>query len=123
MCRDEERQGTSVSKEANLIDGCDNSINLNQRELKLCITFQADSHGFALEWSPNYSSISNGELGQTATWKDTALGDIEGIHDCDNEVSTSAGSLNILQELACDQLVHIATKVGGMQSDLTLEVV
>jgi hypothetical protein len=123
MCRDEEGQGTSVSKEANLVDGGDNSIHLNQHELKLYITFQADSHGFALERSPNYSAISNGKLGQTTTWEDTTLGDIEGIHDCDNEVSTSASSLNILQEPGCDQLVHIATKVRGMQSDLTLEVV
>jgi len=81
------------------------------------------SYSLALERSPNHSLVSNCELGQPATWKDLPFGDVKGVEDGDDVVSTSAGSLNVLHQLPSDQLVHVAAKVGRVQGHLSLKIV
>ena len=39
-----------------------------------------------------------------------------------NKVSTGACTLHVLQQLLCDQLVHVSAKIRWMQGDLPVEV-
>jgi len=75
---------------------------------------ERNAHRLALERSPNYGTVANRELGQSAAWENAAFRDIKGVHDGDDIVASSAGSLNIPQKLASNQLVHILAEVRGM---------
>lgn len=106
MSRDKESQGTSLGKEALGVDRVDDSI-----------------HSLSLERSPHDGAVADGELGETVARKNATLRDVKRIHDGNDIIAASAGTLNILQQLASDQVVHVAAKVRGMQSNSALHVV
>lgn len=81
------------------------------------------SYGLTLKGSPYNSAVSNSKLSQATAGQDATFGDVKGIHDGDDEVSASACTLDVLQQLSCDQLVHVPTEVGRVQRDLSLEIV
>lgn len=85
----------------------------------LCVV----SHRLSLEWPPDNSSISHGELGEPIARQYLSVRDVKSIHDGDDVVVASAGPLDVLEELIGDEIVHVATKVGGMQGDPALHVV
>ena len=65
----------------------------------------------------------DGKLGKAATGKNATLGNVSCVHDGDDIVAARASSLNILQQLASYELVHVLAEVGGVQGDTALEVV
>lgn len=125
MSRGEDAQGAGVSKEAVSVDrSSNNSVDLRDwSAAEKDPESTHDSYRLALKGPPHDRSVSHGELGQAAAREDTTLGDIEGVHDGDNEVVASAGSLHILQQLGGDQLMHVSTEVGGVQRNMTRQVV
>ena len=82
-----------------------------------------NSHSLALEWPPNHSPISNGELRQATSRENATLRDVEGVHDGDDVISTCASAFHVLQQLPGNQLVHIPAKVGWVQGDLPFEII
>lgn len=73
---------------------------------------------FTLKRPPYNSTIVDGEFGKAAAGKDASLRDGEAIHDGDYIVTSSASALNIPQQLAGNQVVHILAEVGRMQGDI-----
>jgi hypothetical protein len=105
MGRDKESQGASLRKEALRVDGVHDSVD-----------------GLALERSPDDGAVADGKLCQAIAGQDFAFGDVKGIHDGDDVVAASAGALDILEQLAGDQVVHVAPEIRRMQSDSALHV-
>ncbi len=81
------------------------------------------SYHFALERPPHHGAVAHGKFGEAAPGKNAALGDIKRIHDGDNVVVARAGSLDVLDQLRRDELVHVPPKVRRVQRDAPLEVV
>jgi hypothetical protein len=77
----------------------------------------------AFERPPHHSAISDSEFSHTETREDSTFRDFESIHDGDDKVAASACAFDILQELACHELVHVATHERRVQSDLTFQVI
>lgn len=77
----------------------------------------------ALKWPPNDRTISDRKLCQSIPGEDASFRDIESVHDGNDIITTGTGALYIFQELAGDEVVHIAAKVGRMQGNPTLHVV
>lgn len=106
VSRDKDAQWAGVGEETMLIntstDGIDN---------------------FALERPPHDRAVAHCELGHAAAGENAPLGQIEGIHDCDDVIVARACSLNILDQLRRDQLGHVFAKVGWVQQDTPLEIV
>lgn len=74
MGGDEEREGTSLSEEADLVDGCDDGINLSKIVSPAqTLARAAIPHSLALEWSPNNRTVSNCKLGESAAWENATL--------------------------------------------------
>lgn len=66
---------------------------------------------FALEGSPDDCSIADSKLGQPIAGKNPALGDVEGVHDGDDVVAPGTRALDIFEQLAGDELMHVAAKI------------
>lgn len=69
------------------------------------------TYGFALEGPPDNCAVSNNELSQAAAGKNASFRDVESIHDGNYVVVSRAGALNILQQFAGNQIVHIPAKI------------
>ncbi|KAL3961810.1 hypothetical protein ACCO45_003333 [Purpureocillium lilacinum] len=68
-------------------------------------------------------SIPDRELGQPIARQNPTLGNVERVHDRDDVVAAGTGALDVLQQLAGHQLVHISAEIGGVQGDPALHVV
>lgn len=83
----------------------------------------ACSYRFALEWAPYDSTVTNREFSQSTAGQNATLGDVEGVHNCDDEVVSRTCALDIFQELGGDKLVHVAAEVRRVQRHMTRQIV
>ena len=115
-----------------VVNRSDNSINLSIVSIlahppvyRPCPSSKYDGypHSLVLEWSPHHSSISDSKFGQTASWDNATLGNIEGVHDRNDVVLACAGSLDVGEQLLGNKVAHVLAEIGRMQGDLALKVV
>jgi len=117
MLGDEQAQRSGISEEAVPIYRRDDSVDLNIKNSvsnSLAVLEdprQRQTYHFAFERPPHDGSIAHSELSQPATGKNATLRDVKGIHDGDDVIVASAGSLDILDQLCRDQLVHVAAEI------------
>jgi hypothetical protein len=72
---------------------------------------EAWSYHFALEWPPHHGAVTDGELGEAAPRENAALGDVKCVHDGNDVIVTRACALDILDQLGCDELVHVPPEI------------
>lgn len=100
-----------------MVDSRDNSINLDIISIlahwctSLARVYDGYPHSLVLEWSPHHSSISDSELGQSTSWDNATLGNIEGVHDRNDVVLSRAGSLDVGEQLLGDKVAHVLAEV------------
>lgn len=81
------------------------------------------AYRFTLKRPPDDSSVSDGELSESTARQYATLGNIERVHDRYDVIAAGAGSLNIRQQLACDQIMHVFAEIRGVQRDATLKII
>lgn len=124
MCRYKQAQGACLGKEALGVNGVDDGINLNQLDHRNIFSMgRLSPYRLALERAPYDGSVSDGKLGQAVAGEDAPFRNVKRVHDGDDVVAAGTGSLDVLEQLAGDQVVHVAPKVRRVQGDPALHIV
>lgn len=83
----------------------------------------AAAYRLALERPPHHGAVSDGELCEARAGEHAALRNVKGVHDDDDVIVSGTGTLHVADQLAGDELLHVAAKVRRVQGDPALHIV